>query len=64
VTQVRYLPNLQEDLCQRVTYGYDQYPTGDPLNYVAFNYPIGRLTRMSWSGGPGCSYGFQEEYTC
>ncbi len=65
VTRVSYLPNSQEDTCQRVYYRYDGYPYDpsaptDP-GLLGLN-SIGRLTGMSWSGGPGCIYGFQEEY--
>jgi len=57
VTQVGYKPNGQnEDTCQQVDYQYDQFH-GQGSN------PIGRLTGMYWSGGPGCIYGFGEEYT-
>jgi RHS repeat-associated protein len=57
VTQVSYLPNGSEDLCQRVYYEYD-----NPHNDGTSANPIGRLTGMYWSGGPSCSYGFGEQY--
>lgn len=59
-----YLPNGSEDQCQRVYYRYDGYPYdayADPQPILATS-SIGRLTGMSWSGGPSCIYGFQEEY--
>jgi RHS repeat-associated protein len=65
VTQVSYLPNGSEDTCQRVYYRYDGYPFdpyADPQPLLGTS-SIGRLTGMSWTGGPSCSYGFQEEYT-
>ena len=57
VTQVSYLPNGSEDLCQRVAYEYD-----NPHNDGTSANPIGRLTGMYWSGGPSCIYGFGEQY--